>query len=92
MGDAFATVPKPALVTTQSSIQRERGNLSPGIIKKPESETDHSPPSSVEVKNKWSYTYTPQYVFMVWCIIKHRDIFTNVTGPWFITIITKVLH
>jgi hypothetical protein len=30
-------------------------------------EADHSPPSSAEVKNAWSYTSTPQYVFMAWC-------------------------
>jgi len=27
-------------------------------------ETDHSPPTSAEVKNAWSHTSTPQYVFM----------------------------
>jgi hypothetical protein len=37
---------------------------------------DHSPPSSVEVKNAWSYTSTPQYAFMAWCSVKHRDNFT----------------
>jgi hypothetical protein len=35
-------------------------------------ETNHSPPSSVEVKNEWSYTSTPQYVFMAWYFVKHR--------------------
>jgi hypothetical protein len=30
-------------------------------------EADHSHPSSSEVKNAWSYTSTPQYVFMAWC-------------------------
>jgi hypothetical protein len=39
-------------------------------------EADHSPPSSAEVKNVWSYTSTPQYVFMAWCLVKHRDNFT----------------
>jgi hypothetical protein len=39
----------------------------------PGSETDHSPPSSAEVKNTWSYTYIPQYACMAWCLIKHRD-------------------
>jgi hypothetical protein len=24
----------------------------------------------------WSYTSTPQYVFMAWCLVKHRDNFT----------------
>jgi hypothetical protein len=39
----------------------------------PGGKADSSPPSSVEVKNAWSYTSTPQYVFMAWCLIKHRD-------------------
>jgi hypothetical protein len=30
-------------------------------------------PSSAEVKNAWSYTSTPQYVSMAWCLVKHRD-------------------
>jgi hypothetical protein len=33
-------------------------------------------PSSAEIKNAWSYTSTPQYVFMAWCLVKHRDNFT----------------
>jgi len=33
------------------------------------SEADHSPPSSEEVKNVWSYTSTPQYAFMGWCSV-----------------------
>jgi hypothetical protein len=36
---------------------------------------DHSPLSSAKVKNAWSYTSTPQYVFMAWCLVKHRDKF-----------------
>jgi len=36
----------------------------------------HSPPSSGEFKNVWSYTSTPQYVFMTWRLIKHRGSFT----------------
>jgi hypothetical protein len=27
-------------------------------------------------KNEWSYTSTPQYTFMAWCSVKHRDNFT----------------
>jgi hypothetical protein len=41
-----------------------------------EREADHSPPPSAEVKNVWSYTSSPQYVFMAWCLVKHRDKFT----------------
>jgi hypothetical protein len=47
----------------------------PGV-KRPGREADHSPPSSAEVKNAWSYTSIPQYVFMAWCSVKHRDNFT----------------
>jgi len=39
------------------------------------SHIDHSPQSSAEVKNAWSYTSTP-HVFMTWCFVKHRVKFT----------------
>jgi hypothetical protein len=45
-------------------------------VKRPWREADHSPPSNAEVKNAWSYTSTPQYVFMAWCLVKHGDNFT----------------
>jgi hypothetical protein len=32
--------------------------------------------TSAEVKNALSYTSTPPYAFMVWCLVKHRDDFT----------------
>jgi hypothetical protein len=35
-------------------------------IKRPGREADHSPASSAEVKNPWSYTSIPQYAFMAW--------------------------
>jgi len=35
-------------------------------VKWPVREADHSPPSSAEVNNAWSYTSTPQYAFMAW--------------------------
>jgi hypothetical protein len=47
------------------------GVLSLGV-KPPVCEADHSSPSNAEVKNAWNYTSTPPYVFMVWCLIKHR--------------------
>jgi hypothetical protein len=43
------------------------------IVKRSETEADHSPPSSAEVKNAWSYTSTLSFVFMAWRLIKHRD-------------------
>jgi hypothetical protein len=33
--------------------------LFPWRVKRPRSEADHSPPSSAEVKNEWSYTSIP---------------------------------
>jgi hypothetical protein len=35
-------------------------------------EADHSPPSSVEVKNAWSCTATLPYIFIAWYLVKHR--------------------
>jgi hypothetical protein len=35
-------------------------------------EADHSLPSSAEVKNVWSYTPVPRYVFVAWCSVKNR--------------------
>jgi len=43
--------------------------LSPEV-KRPGREADHSPPSDAEV-NAWSYTSTPPYVFMAWCLVKY---------------------
>jgi len=47
----------------------------PGI-KRPGRKADHSPASTAEVKNTWSYISTALYVFMVWCLVKHMDNFT----------------
>jgi hypothetical protein len=71
----FATASGTALGPTQPPLQWIPGALSLGI-KGPGREADHSPPSNAEVKNAWSYTSTPQYVFMAWCLVNHRDNFT----------------
>jgi hypothetical protein len=68
----FTIASRTALGPTQSPSQWVAGDLSLGV-KQPEREADHSSPYSAEVKNAWSYTYTPQYAFMVWCLVKHRD-------------------
>jgi hypothetical protein len=47
------------------------GTLTPGV-KREGREADHLPPSSATVKNAWSYA-SLQYVFMAWCLVKHRD-------------------
>jgi len=52
-------------VLTQPPIQWVTGALSPGV-KRPDREADHSPPSTAEVKNAWSYTSTPQLRMSSW--------------------------
>jgi hypothetical protein len=71
----FTIASRTALGPTQHPIQGVPRALSLGV-KRPGREADHSPPSSAEVKNTWSYTSTPTYVFMAWCLAKHRDNFT----------------
>jgi hypothetical protein len=57
---------------TQPPIEWLPGALSLGV-KRPGRKVDHPPPSTAQEKNMWHYTSTPQYVFMVWFLIKHRD-------------------
>jgi hypothetical protein len=51
----FTTASRTALGPTQPPTQRVPGALSLRV-KRPGREADHSPPSSAEVKNVWSYT------------------------------------
>jgi hypothetical protein len=71
----FTTASRTALEPTQPPIQWVPGVLSLGV-KRPRREADHSPPSRAKVKKAWSYTSTPQYVFMAWCLVKNRNNFT----------------
>jgi hypothetical protein len=68
----LTTVSRPALEPTQPLIQWVTGALSLEV-KWPGRESDHSPPFSVEVKNAWRYTSTPQYAFMAWCSVKKEN-------------------
>jgi len=36
----------------------------------PQGEVDLSPPSNAEVKNVWSCTFIPPYVFMAWYLVQ----------------------
>jgi hypothetical protein len=71
----FTTASRPALGPTQPPIQCVPRTLSLRI-KRLGRDADHKPTASAEVKNVLSYTSTPQYAFMAWCLIKHRDNFT----------------
>jgi hypothetical protein len=65
----FTTASRTALGPTQPPIQWVPGELSLGV-KWLGCEADHSPPSSAEVEYVWSYTSTPHYIFMAWCLVK----------------------
>jgi len=41
-------------------------------VKRSGREAHHSPPCSAEIRNVLSYTSTLQYIFVEWCLIKHR--------------------
>jgi len=62
---------KNEIKPTQSPIERVAGALSPGV-NRPEREDDNSRPSTAE-DNAWSYTSTPLYVLIAWCLVKYRD-------------------
>jgi hypothetical protein len=79
---------RPALGPTQPHIQWVPVALFLWI-KRPGREADHSPSSSAEVENAWSYTSTHPYVFMVWCLVKHGDNFTY--SIWWGVKVTKLL-
>jgi flagellar basal body-associated protein FliL len=49
---------------TQHRVQWVTGALSLGV-NRPRRAADHSPPSSAEVKDAWSYNSVFQYAFMV---------------------------
>jgi hypothetical protein len=51
------------------------GVLSPGIERLGH-EADHSPSSSVEVRNEWSFICTSLDIFMAWKITTLRETFT----------------
>jgi hypothetical protein len=67
----FTIASRTALWPTQPPIQWVPGAISLGV-KRPVREADHTPPSSAEVKNAWSYTSSPQYAFMAWCSVKQK--------------------
>jgi hypothetical protein len=81
LGIFLITASKPALGPTQTPIQGVAGALSLGV-KWPGRKADHSPPSSAEVNNAWSYTSTPQYIFMAWCSLKAQGQIYILTLPF----------
>jgi hypothetical protein len=68
----FGTLSKAAMGPTQPPIQRVPEALSLRV-ERPRRESNHSCPSSADVKNSSSYASTPPYVFKALYLIKHRD-------------------
>jgi hypothetical protein len=54
---------RPGSGVHATSYPMGTGALSPGV-KRPGCESDHSPPTSTEVKKIWIYTPTPPYALM----------------------------
>jgi hypothetical protein len=69
----FATASTPALGPNQPPNQWVAGALSTEVERK-KREANHSPLSTSEVKNAWSYTCTP--AIRRHGAVKHRDNFT----------------
>jgi hypothetical protein len=67
----FAAASILSLLSTQSPTKCVPDALFSGI-NQPKHKADHSPPSSVEVKNTWICTSTPPYVLIVLCLMKQR--------------------
>ena len=51
------------------------GAISMGV-KWPGHEADHLRPSCAKINSTCSFTSFPPYVFMAWCLMKHKDFFT----------------
>jgi hypothetical protein len=68
-----ATASRPTLGPMQLRILKWVPGALSLVVERSGREADHSPPSSAEVKNAWSYTSTYLYVFMVWYVVKHSD-------------------
>jgi len=45
-------------------------------VERPAREADHSPPTSAEDENVWSYTSILPYIITTWDLIKYSDTFT----------------
>jgi len=72
----FATKSRPALGPGNSPMKWVSGALCPGV-KRPGREAYRSHPSSAEVMNKCSYTFTPPYVFIARYLVNHINNFAE---------------
>jgi len=69
----FLSPPRPyRLWCPYSLIPSGYRRLFTPVVKRLKHKTEHSLPYSADVKNVWSFTTAPQYVFMSWCLIKQQ--------------------
>jgi len=71
----FITASRSDLGPNQPPIKWIPETYTPGV-KRPEREDDHLHIMPM-LKNAWCYTCTPQYVFVMWCFVNHKDKFTS---------------
>jgi hypothetical protein len=65
-GDQIPTEAKNCFLLKNFQTGSEALPASSCCVQLPGSAGNHSPGSSVEVKNEWSYVSIPLYAFMVW--------------------------
>jgi hypothetical protein len=86
----YFTMCRLALGPTQSPIQWVPAALSPGV-NQPGHKADHSLPSSAEIKNVWTCTSIPPYVFMVCYLVKQRmhlhDVILSSQGQLYLNVL-----
>jgi len=75
----FSRTSRPVLGPTQPPVQCVWGSFSG--VKRPTRKVNHAPPSSVKVKNEWSYTFNPPIAVMTW-IKKKLYIFSLIRDIW----------
>jgi hypothetical protein len=71
----FTTTSRLTLGPTQPPIQWVLGTLSLRV-KQPGHEADHSPPLMLRSRTHGAIPAILQYIFMTWCLVKHRVNFT----------------
>jgi hypothetical protein len=75
----FATVSRMGMGPTQPPIQWVPGLLSLGV-KQLKHEADHSPHLVLRSGMHGPIFPFPQYIFMVWCLVRHKENFTFTRG------------
>jgi hypothetical protein len=75
-GRIFLVAAKSVRLYVLNGLSSSGYRVFSSAIKRQGHEATHSPPSSADVENTWSYASTLPYVSMKWRLIKHRDILT----------------